>query len=138
MSVPESAQQETVSLCCARIEGADGEEEILYCEDHQMLLEMNRSGLLRDCILSGPISFDLAVSPDAVHAKGYHGFVAGDADILVFHNIEAGNSTLKAMVHFGDWIFGGVILGARAPIIINSRSDSDLSKLFSIACACAM
>jgi phosphotransacetylase len=106
--------------------------------DAAALKEMNKSGLLRDCILSGPISFDLAVSPDAVRAKGYRGFVAGDADILVFHNIEAGNSTLKSMVQFGDFIFGGVILGARAPIVINSRSDSDISKLFSIACACRM
>lgn len=106
--------------------------------DAAALKEMNKSGQLRDCILSGPISFDLAVSPDAVRAKGYRGFVAGDADILVFHNIEAGNSTLKSMVQFGDFIFGGVILGARAPIVINSRSDSDISKLFSIACACRM
>ena len=106
--------------------------------DAAKLQEMNRSGLLRDCILSGPISFDLAVSPDAVRAKGYRGFVAGDADILVFHNIEAGNNTIKAMVQFGDWIFGGVIVGAQAPIIVNSRSDSDISKLFSIACACTM
>lgn len=106
--------------------------------DAAELHEMNRTGLLRDCVLSGPISFDLAVSPDAVRAKGYRGFVAGDADILLFDNIEAGNNTIKAMVQFGDWIFGGVIVGARAPIVINSRSDSDTSKLFSIACACTM
>ncbi len=106
--------------------------------DAAALLEMNKTGLLRDCILSGPISFDLAVSPDAVRAKGYRGLVAGDADILVFDNIEAGNNTIKSMVQFGDWIFGGVIIGARAPIVVNSRSDSDLSKLFSLCCACAM
>ena len=58
--------------------------------------------------------------------------------ILLFHNIEAGNNTVKAMVQFGDWIFGGVILGACAPIVINSRSDSDMSKLYSICCACTM
>ena len=106
--------------------------------DADALYEMNKSGQLRDCILSGPISFDLAVSPDAVRAKGYSGPVMGDADVLLFDNIEAGNNTLKAMVQFGDWIFGGVILGARAPIVINSRSDNDISKLFSICCACIM
>ena len=106
--------------------------------DAAALHEMNKSGLLRGCILSGPISFDLAVSPEAVLAKGYRGPVAGDADILVFDNIEAGNNTIKAMVQFGDWIFGGVIVGARAPIVLNSRSDSEQSKLFSICCACTM
>ncbi len=106
--------------------------------DATELHEMNVRGEISGCVVSGPISFDLAVSPDAVRAKGYSGPVQGDADILLFDNIEAGNNTLKAMVQFGDWVFGGVILGARAPIIINSRSDSDLSKLFSIACACNM
>ena len=106
--------------------------------DAAALHEMNKSGLLRGCILSGPISFDLAVSPEAVLAKGYRGPVAGDADILVFDNIEAGNNTIKAMVQFGDWIFGGVVVGARAPIVLNSRSDSGQSKLFSICCACTM
>jgi phosphate butyryltransferase len=42
------------------------------------------------------------------------------------------------MVQFGDWIFGGLVLGARAPIVLNSRSDSDMSKLYSIACACQL
>ena len=99
---------------------------------------MNERGEIANCIISGPISFDIAVSKSAAMAKGYTGSIHGDADILLFDNIEAGNNTIKAMVQFSDWIFGGVIVGARAPIIINSRSDSDTSKLFSIACACTM
>ena len=106
--------------------------------DADALRQMNERGEIKNCIISGPISFDLAVSADAVRAKSYIGPVMGNADILLFHNIEAGNNTVKSMVQFGDWIFGGVIVGARAPIIVNSRSDSDMSKLFSIACACTM
>ena len=106
--------------------------------DAAALRTMNIDGKITDCIVSGPIAFDLAVSPSAVRAKGFSGPVAGDADILLFHNIEAGNNTIKAMVNFGDWFFGGVILGARAPIVINSRSDSELSKLYSVCCACTM
>ncbi len=106
--------------------------------DAATLHEMNLRGEIENCIVSGPISMDIAVSPAAAMAKGYTGPIRGDADILLFHNIEAGNNTIKAMVQFGDWIFGGVILGARAPIVLNSRSDSDISKLFSIACACTM
>ena len=106
--------------------------------DADALQKMNATGKISDCIISGPISFDIAVSSDAAMAKGYNGSICGDADILLFDNIEAGNNTIKAMVQFGDWIFGGVVVGARAPIVLNSRSDSDLSKLFSIACACTM
>ena len=106
--------------------------------DADALRQMNERGEIANCIISGPISFDIAVSKSAAMAKGYTGSIRGDADILLFDNIEAGNNTIKAMVQFSDWIFGGVIVGARAPIIINSRSDSDTSKLFSIACACTM
>ncbi len=106
--------------------------------DAQALYEMNLHKEISDCIISGPISFDIAVSPDAAMIKNYDGPINGNADILLFDNIEAGNNTIKSMVQFGDWIFGGIIVGATAPVIINSRSDSDISKLFSIACACNM
>lgn len=106
--------------------------------DADALQKMNANGEILDCVISGPISFDIAVSRDAAKIKRYDGPIQGDADILLFDNIEAGNNTIKAMVQFGDWIFGGVIIGARVPVIVNSRSDSDVSKLFSIACACSM
>lgn len=106
--------------------------------DADALQKKNTSGEISGCIISGPISFDIAVSPAAATAKKYDGPIQGDADILLFDNIEAGNNTIKAMVQFGDWIFGGVVIGALAPIVLNSRSDSDVSKLFSIACACTM
>ena len=106
--------------------------------DADALQKMNINGEISDCIISGPISFDIAVSADAAKIKQYNGPIQGNADILLFDNIEAGNNTIKSMVQFGDWIFGGVIVGAQAPVIINSRSDSDISKLFSIACACSM
>ncbi len=104
--------------------------------DAAALHEMNTRGQIQNCVVSGPIAFDGAVSRAAATKKGMTGPVAGDADILLFPNIEAGNITIKAMVQFGDWIFGGVVVGARAPIVLNSRSDSKLSKLYSICCAC--
>ena len=106
--------------------------------DADALQKMNANGEISDCVISGPISFDIAVSRDAAEIKRYNGPIQGDADILLFDNIEAGNNPIKAMVQFGDWIFGGVVIGARVPVIVNSRSDSDISKLFSIACACSM
>lgn len=106
--------------------------------DADALQKMNVNGEILGCVISGPISFDIALSQDAAKIKRYDGPIQGDADILLFDNIEAGNNTIKAMVQFGDWIFGGVVIGARVPVIVNSRSDSDVSKLFSIACACSM
>lgn len=106
--------------------------------DATTLQKMNINGEISDCVISGPISFDIAVSKDAAKIKHYDGPIQGNADILLFDNIEAGNNTIKAMVQFGDWIFGGIIVGAQAPVIVNSRSDSDISKLFSICCACSM
>ena len=106
--------------------------------DADALNQMNLRGDISDCVVSGPIAFDIAVSPAAATAKKYTGPIHGDADILLFDNIEAGNNTIKSMVLFSDWIFGGVIVGARAPIVLNSRSDSDVSKLFSLCCACTM
>lgn len=106
--------------------------------DADALCTMNERGEIKNCIVSGPIAFDIAVSKSAAEKKGVTGPIAGDADILLFHNIEAGNNTIKAMVQFGDWIFGGLVLGACAPIVLNSRSDSDMSKLYSIACACQL
>lgn len=106
--------------------------------DAENLRQMNERGEIKNCIVSGPVGFDIAVSKSAAMTKGISGPIAGNADVLLFDNIDAGNNTVKAMVQFGEWIFGGVILGARAPIIINSRSDDDTSKLYSIACACNM
>ena len=106
--------------------------------DAAALHQMNERGEIKNCIVSGPIAFDIAVSRRAADKKGVAGPISGDADILLFHNIEAGNNTIKAMVQFGDWVFGGVVLGARAPIVLNSRSDSDVSKLYSICCACTL
>ncbi len=102
------------------------------------LKQMNKLGEIKNCIVDGPLAFDLAVSSDAAEHKGYKSDVAGNADVLLFHNIEAGNSTLKAMTHFGGCLFGGIVMGALAPIVLNSRSDSEQSKLYSIACACSL
>ncbi len=106
--------------------------------DAAALRGKNESGEIDGCIVSGPIALDVAVSPAAANAKGITGPVAGNADILLFHDIDSGNSTVKAMTQFGDWIMGGLIMGARAPVVVNSRSDSDTAKMYSIACACQM
>lgn len=103
--------------------------------DAAALTAMNRRGQISGCIVDGPLAMDLALSEDAAHHKGVSSEVAGRADILLMHNIDAGNAVLKAFTLGGNCLFGGLVMGARVPIVLNSRSDSDNSKLFSIECA---
>lgn len=106
--------------------------------DAACLTAMNRRGQIKGCIIDGPLAMDLALSEEAAHHKGIDSQVAGKADVLLFHNIEAANSALKVFTHAGNCLFGGVVIGAAAPIILASRADSDQSKLYSIACAASI
>lgn len=99
------------------------------------LTRMNRNGQIRGCIVDGPLAMDLAISREAARHKGVDSPVAGKADILLFHNIEAANSVLKTFTNASQGVFGGVVMGAAAPIVLTSRSDSEQNKLYSIACA---
>ncbi|SHH66689.1 phosphate butyryltransferase [Sporobacter termitidis DSM 10068] len=103
--------------------------------DAAALTAMNRRGQITGCVVDGPLAMDLALSEEAARHKGVASDVAGRADILLVHNIDAGNATLKAFTHGGGCLFGGLVMGAKAPIVLNSRSDTDASKLFSISCA---
>lgn len=103
--------------------------------DAAALTAMNRRGQITGCIVDGPLAMDLALSEEAARHKNVKSEVAGHADILLMQNIDAANATLKAFTHGGNCVFGGLVMGATAPIVLNSRSDTDTSKLFSISCA---
>ena len=85
--------------------------------------------------IGGPMSIDIAVNHESAETKGVKHVVAGDADILIFPNIEAGNTFYKSTTFFGNSHVAGLILGAKNPIVLTSRSDSYKSKLYSIALA---
>lgn len=106
--------------------------------DAALLTVMNRRGQIKGCIVDGPLAMDLALSKEAALHKGVDSEVAGRADILLFHSIEAANSVLKTFTVAGGCLFGGVVMGAGAPIVLASRSDSEDSKLYSIACAASI
>ncbi len=103
--------------------------------DAQILVQMNRDCLLDNCIVEGPFGLDNAISKEAASIKGVKGEVCGDADILLMPNIEAGNVMYKALTYFSNSKNAGIILGAKAPIVLTSRADSDETKLNSIALA---
>ncbi len=88
-----------------------------------------------DCMVSGPLALDNAVSREAAVQKGIQDPVAGDADILLMPNIEAGNAVYKALVFLAGAENAGIVVGAAAPVVLTSRADSQESKLNSIALA---
>lgn len=103
--------------------------------DAQLLVELNKQDRIRGCIVEGPFGLDNAISKEAAELKGINSKVAGDADILLMPNIEAGNIFYKALTYFSNSENAGIIMGARCPIVLTSRADSDRAKLNSIALA---
>ncbi|MDR1625776.1 MAG: phosphate butyryltransferase [Spirochaetia bacterium] len=103
-----------------------------------MMAQMNRRGQIKGCVVDGPLALDNAVSKEAAAHKNIAGEVAGNADIILVPDIEAGNLLYKSLVFLGGALTAGIIIGAKAPIVLTSRADSEKSKLYSIAlAACA-
>jgi len=103
-----------------------------------MLTMMNKRGQIKGCVVDGPLAIDNAVSKEAAEHKGIVSEVAGDADILVAPDINAGNILYKSLGFLSDGLAAAVIMGARVPIVLTSRSDTDKGKFMSIALAAAM
>lgn len=103
--------------------------------DAAMLSMMYQRGQIKGAIVDGPLAIDNAISAEAARHKGISGPVAGQADVLLMPNIEVGNAFYKALVYTADVETAALIMGAAAPIIMTSRSDSAEAKLNSIAVA---
>ncbi len=97
------------------------------------LVEMNKNGQLLNCLVGGPFALDNAISKEAAELKKIDHPAAGDCDILLCPDIEAGNIFYKALSFLTDSTNAGIIVGAKAPIVLTSRADSDEVKLNSIA-----
>ena len=107
--------------------------------DAAELKKMNQEGIIKGCVVEGPISFDLALDPEAAKIKGYESPVAGDADIIIMPDISAGNLTSKALTVLGGAMMAGIVMGAKCPIALNSRSAAFEEKYYSLlACAYMM
>ena len=104
-------------------------------EDAAMIAKMAERGQIKGCIIDGPLALDNAVSLAAARHKGIGGEVAGQADLLVVPNIEAGNVLYKSLVYFANTPLAGIVVGAAAPVVLTSRADSPATKLNSIALA---
>ncbi len=106
--------------------------------DAAALVEMNQSGALSGCLVGGPFALDNAISKEAAKLKGIDHPAAGDCDVLLCPDIEAGNIFYKSLSILSDSRNAGTIVGAKAPVVLTSRADSDDVKLNSIALAVLM
>lgn len=94
--------------------------------------ELAMAGEFGDILFQGPLAMDLAVSREAVQIKKVSGPVAGDADLVLLPDIEAGNVLYKTLIFLAGGELGAVIMGARNPVVLTSRADSAESKLCSL------
>lgn len=105
--------------------------------DAALLSKMNQRDQIINCIIDGPLAFDNAVSTESARLKGIKSDVAGDTDFLLMPDIEVGNVLYKSLVFFAKAKVASIILGALAPIVLTSRSDSEQAKYDSILLASA-
>jgi phosphotransacetylase/acyl-CoA thioesterase FadM len=103
--------------------------------DAAALCKMADRGQITGGLLDGPLAFDNAVSMEAAHTKGIVSPVAGEADILLVPDIESGNMVAKQLTFMAYAEAAGLVLGARCPVILTSRADSDYARLVSAALA---
>lgn len=106
--------------------------------DAQALREMNLNGEIKGCHVIGPVALDNAISEAAAKHKKIADPNAGKADILIVPQIETGNVLYKALIFLAHAKSAGVIVGAKEPVIVTSRADTDETKLYSIALAVMM
>lgn len=106
--------------------------------DAACLCKMADRGQIRGGLLEGPLAFDNAINSEAAKTKGITSPVAGNADILMVPDIEAGNMLAKQLEYMGNAKAAGVVLGARVPIVLTSRADDELSRMASCAVAVRM
>ncbi len=101
--------------------------------DAAELSKMCERGQLKNMLVDGPLAMDLAVSPEAVKKKNIKSDVAGDTDIFIVPNISVGNIMGKSLIYLAEAKTGGLIVGAKVPIVLLSRADTAETKLNSIA-----
>jgi phosphotransacetylase len=126
------AERPRVALMAASESVSDKMPETLDAAEFQ---RRNRAGEYPECILQGPLSFDLAYAADAGDRKRIGGEVVGAADVMVFPDLLSANLTVKAIMYTADCRFGGILCGTTHPVVFMSRADSTQTRLNSLAFA---
>ena len=106
--------------------------------DAAILAKMNERGQIPGCVIDGPLALDVAIDAETAIVKGLKSVVAGDADCLLFPNLESGNVFYKVNTKLGKAESAAIMVGARVPVVLASRGDSSNVKLLSIALGALM
>jgi len=106
--------------------------------DASTIAKMGEREQIKNAIIDGPLALDVALSPEACRIKELTSAVDGDADILIFPNIESGNVFYKASTILAGGRLAAAVVGTTAPCVLTSRADSEESKFFSIALGCRL
>ncbi len=101
--------------------------------DAAALCKMVDRGQITGAIVDGPLAFDNAISSDAARIKKIKSPVAGDPDLLMVPNLEAGNILFKQLQYLAGALAAGVVVGAKVPIVLTSRADGELARMASCA-----
>lgn len=109
--------------------------KIPSCAEAAIICKMAQRGQISGAMVEGPLAFDLIVDKESAEIKGIHSDVCGDADCILFPNIEAGNTFYKTMTKLLKANLCAIVMGARVPAVLSSRGDSEQTKLYSIALA---
>ncbi|SDB93865.1 phosphate acyltransferase [Williamwhitmania taraxaci] len=108
---------------------------MLACSEAAMISKMADRGQIKGAFVDGPLALDVAIDKESAEIKKIGGNVAGDADCIVFPNIESGNVFFKTCTKLAKGELGAMVMGAKVPCVLTSRGDSVKSKMYSIALA---
>jgi phosphate butyryltransferase len=106
--------------------------------DYSVMCKMAERGQISGCMMDGPVDLFLACDPESVRIKGVDTPLAGDADVLLFPSLESCNPFYKGLMLFGGGELAGMICGTSKPVVMMSRSESELSKYYCVALSCLM
>lgn len=106
--------------------------------DYAQISKMAERGQIKGCTVDGPLDIFLACDPSSVEIKGVSTPIGGDADILIFPDLETANAFYKGLMLFAGGELAGLIQGTSKPVIVMSRSESENSKYYCIALSCLM
>jgi len=105
------------------------------CVDAAIISKMGERGQIKGALIEGPLALDTAIDKESAAIKKLKSEVAGDADCLLFPNIETGNVFYKFNTKLAKGELGAIVIGAKCPAVLSSRGDSALTKTYSIALA---
>ncbi len=107
-------------------------------EHYAEMCRMARDGIIKNCVMDGPLDIFLACDKKSIELKGVKTPVNGEADILLFPSLESSNPFYKGLMLFAGAELGGILRGTSKPVVLMSRSESEKSKFYCIVLACMM